>query len=117
MSILMFEKQLIGNLKKTLKEGERLVVRRQQCMGCHHVLALQIASELDRQSQADYYVVRDCMWIAGEPQLLYKKERWFGNPLRCPVCGRQGKLPMDKPLSWELMQETKEKRNALQNSN
>ncbi len=113
MGLLTFEDQIIGSKQKALKEGEKITIRRQQCMGCHTVLALQIGIELDMQSQADYYVVRDCIWLKGEPHLMYDKKRWFGNFVMCPVCQREGKLPMDKPLNWELMQETKEVKNAV----
>ncbi len=112
MGILNFEKLIVGELEKHLHKGEKLTIRRQQCIGCKNVLALQIANELDKQSQAVYYVVKDCQWIKGEPELIYDKKRWFGNFVKCPVCKREGKLPMDKPLNWELIQETKEKRNA-----
>lgn len=113
MGLLTFEDQIIGSKRKALKEGEKLTTRRQHCMGCHNVLAYQFASELDAQSKADYYVVRDCIWLKGEPHLMYDKTRWFGNFVKCPVCGREGKLPMDKPLNWELMQESKEGVNAI----
>jgi hypothetical protein len=63
----------------------------------------------------EYYVAKDCIWLKGEPHLMYIKERWFGNFLRCPVCGREGRLPMDIPLSWDNMQEKKEIQNAVHN--
>ncbi len=112
MGLLAFEKQLLGHWEEQLKEGEKFTIRRHQCMRCDNVLALQLGRTLDEQSQADYYVVNGCIWTRGEPDLLYEKKRWFGNFVVCPVCGREGKLPMDKPLNWELMQETKEGRNA-----
>ena len=106
-------KILLINWKDKLKEGEKLTIRKQQCMGCHSVLALQIVNELDKQSQAAYYVVKDCVWLKGEPHFSYEEKCWFGNFIKCPVCGREGKFPIDKPLSWELMQESKEGRNAV----
>jgi len=117
VGLLIFEDQIIGSKQEALNEGERLTIRRQQCgngagVGCNNVLALQISTDLNHQSQADYYVVRDCIWESGEPHLLYDKTRWFGNFVRCPVCGRTGKLPMDKPLNWELI-ESKEVNNAI----
>lgn len=112
MGLLAFEDEIIGSKENVLKEGEKITTRRQQCRGCHNVLALQIATNLDKQSEADYYVVRDCIWLKGEPHLLYDKVCWFGNFAKCPVCGRKGKLPMDIPLNWELMQKTKEVKNV-----
>lgn len=118
MGLLTFEHQILGNWQASLKEGEKFTIRRQQCgdgkdTGCNHVLAFQFATNLNEQSQADYYVVDSCVWLEGEPHLLYRKERWFGNFVRCPVCGREGKLPMDKPLNWELMQESREVKNGV----
>lgn len=106
MSILFFEKQVIGKGKRPR------IVRRQHCGKCHNVLALQLTDKIDHQREADYYVAKDCVWAKGEPHLLYSKERWFGNTIRCPVCGSQVTLPIDKPLSYERMQEAKEIRNA-----
>ena len=109
MALLTFEKQLLGNWKNELKEGEKFTIRRNQCgngegIGCNNVLAWQFAKHLNKQSQADYYVAHGCTWQKGEPRIIYKKERWFGNYIQCPVCGREGKLPMDKPLNWELIE-------------
>ncbi len=112
MGLLTFEKQVLGNWEASLKEGEKFTVLRQQCKRCRNVLALQLGRNLDEQSQATYYVVSGCIWTKGQPDLLYEKRRWFGNFVKCPVCGIEGKLPMDKPLNWELMQESKESRNA-----
>lgn len=105
MSLLQFEKSIVGHKQKTLKQGQRLTVRRHQCRKCNSVLALQISmSALDKQSDAEYYVVREAIWVKDEPLLMYDKARWFGNHIKCPVCGREGKLPLDKPLNWENMQ-------------
>ncbi|KKM27626.1 hypothetical protein LCGC14_1572820 [marine sediment metagenome] len=118
MGLLIFEDQIFGNKQKALKEGEKLTIRRQHCgngagVGCNSVLALQIATDLNHQSQSEYYVVRDCIWLSGEPHLMYDKKRWFGNFVRCPICGRRGKLPIDKPLNWELIEQPKEVFDAV----
>ena len=110
MSIYQFEKSLIKGSERNLKKGDRLTVRRQQCLGCRSILALEITNNIG--FGGDYYVVKDAIMAAGELQLLYTKERWFGNHIRCPACGREGKLPMDKPLNWESMQKTREGKNA-----
>lgn len=101
MSLLQFEQSIV--------QGERpRFIRRQHCMTCHSVLALQVADKLDRQKEADYYLVKECLWIACEPHLLYENRRWFGNWVKCPVCGREGKLPIDKPIAWEMISMPKE---------
>ncbi len=53
--------------------------------------------------------------VKGEHYLLYRKERWFGNKVTCPVCGSTGKLPIDEPLSYDLMKESREGRNDNRN--
>lgn len=110
MSIYQFEKSLIESKKRSLKKGDRLTVRRQQCVRCNNILALEITENLGYGG--DCYVAMDCIMMAGELKMLYKKERWFGNYIRCPVCGLEGNLPMDKPLNWENMQKTREGVNA-----
>lgn len=111
MGLLTFEDQVLGNWKGSLKEGEKFTIRRQQCTKCNNVLALQLGKHLNQQSQSDYYVAKDCVWIKGEAHLMYDKKRWFGNFIRCPVCKQEGNLPMDKPLNWELI-ESKEGKNV-----
>lgn len=110
MSLLQFEETVIGDRRKALPENGRLTIRRQQCVHCHSVLALEITDKIG--FGGEYYVANDAIWLVGEPHLLYKKERWFGNFIRCPVCGIEGRLPMDKPLSWENMQKSREGINA-----
>ena len=117
MSLLMAEKQILDTRKSNLKKGEKITVRRQQCLGCNRVLAFQVGSNLDEQSKAEYYVVKDCLWIKGEPLLLYNEERWFGNFVMCPVCNRSGKLPMDKPYNWEMIKTSNEERHNAVPSN
>jgi len=114
-SIYLFEKSILDNARKNLKEGEKITIRRQQCakyitpdMQCGMVLALQIGDNLDEQRQSEYYVVNGGIEMSGELMLTYKKERWFGNHVRCPACGNEGKLPMDKPLNWDLMSRSRE---------
>jgi hypothetical protein len=106
-----FEDQIIGPKEKALQEGQRLTVRRQQCQRCSSVLALEITYDMGHGG--DYYVARDALIIKGETRIMYDKKRWFGNFIKCPVCGLEGRLPQDKPLNWENMQKTKETRNAI----
>lgn len=117
MSLLMAEKQILDKRSLTLKQGEKITVRRQQCLGCNRVLAFQVGSNLDEQSKAEYYVIKDCLWVQNEPLLLYKQEKWFGNYVICPVCGRTGRLPMDKPYNWEMIEKSnKERKDALRSN-
>lgn len=110
MNFYQFEESIVGDKQKTLQKGERLTIRRQQCMSCSNVLALEITTKVG--FGGDYYVAKDCVWLVGEPHLLYDKMRWFGNYIRCPVCGNEGRLPMDKPLNWDTMQKTREGKNV-----
>ncbi len=115
MSLFQFEESLIGNKQSGLKMGERLTIRRQQCRKCNHVLALELAMSGELGHGGDHYVVDGCAWLEGEPHLTYKKKRWFGNFVRCPVCGSEGRLPIDKPLAWEQMQQRKDQ-HAVQSN-
>ncbi len=114
MGLYQLEKTIIGDKQKALTPGtgKRLTIRRQQCKRCNSVLALEITDKPG--FGGDYYVAKDCIWLMGEPHILYDKERWFGNFIRCPVCGIEGRLPMDKPLNWEAMQHSREVTNAIQ---
>ncbi len=113
MSLLTFEKSIVDKHQNKMKQGDKLIIRRQQCMGCKHVLALEITDKMGYGGE--YYVAKDCAWLKGEPQIMYDKERWFGNHIRCPVCGLEGKLPMDIPLNWDTMQKREEIQNAVHN--
>lgn len=110
MSLYQFENTVIGNAKKTLKPGQRLTIRRQQCVKCSSILALEITDKPGHGG--DYYVAKSGLWIKGEFRILYDKERWFGKRLMCPRCGRIGNLPMDKPLNLENMEKTREGKDA-----
>ena len=70
------------------------------------VLAVEVTDKMG--FGGEYYKTVDCMIVKGAPEPLLCKERWFGNRVRCPVCGVEGRLPMDKPLSWEEMENQKQ---------
>jgi len=78
------------------KKGFPSTIRRQHCINCMTVLAIDMDGV--------------CEWI--DEKGLWRTGRWFGNKTKCPKCGLEGNLPMDKPLSWEAMQENKEKENG-----
>lgn len=103
MSVLMFESQVVNDAQK---HKGHILIRKQNCVGCHKVLAMEITDKLGRRG--DYYVVKDALRSAFGTDLLYGKEVWFGNPVKCPNCGMEGKLPMDKPLNAELIAKPKE---------
>ena len=94
MKALRKEKEVIG------KGGKPKIIRRQHCINCDTVLALEITDKLG--FGGDYWWIKDGIWIAG---------RWFGNQIKCPVCGLEGKLPMDKPLSYESIVNKEQKEN------
>ena len=89
--------------------------REQHCMGCRTVLAMQLTDNLEDTHAGEHWVAKEAIWLKGEQHVLYAKERWYGNMIICPVCHRQGVLPIDKPYNWELIQTAKEERYAVQN--
>ncbi|MEE8472952.1 MAG: hypothetical protein V3S82_07270 [Dehalococcoidia bacterium] len=88
-------------------EQERLIigtgrkprtVRRQHCFRCDTVLALEITDRIG--FGGEYWWVKNGVWA---------QERWFGNRVKCPGCGLEGNLPMDKPLSFERMEANRDR--------
>ena len=94
MGLLQAEKQIIGSTSPGTRPR---VIRRQHCIGCGLVLALEITDKLG--FGGEYW------WRKGD---IWLRERWFGNRVRCSGCGLEGPLPMDKPLSYESMVTNKE---------
>lgn len=95
-------KDLFGKEKQVTGPGKRpLIVRRQQCKGCDTVLAIEITDKLGFRAFSEYYWLK---YTAGV--VLWVKERWYGNRIKCPVCGLEGNLPMDKPLSAEQIEKS-----------
>jgi len=90
-------------------------MREQHCMTCRNVLAIELTDKFGSLYAGEWYVVKQCIVLANEPHLYYEKKRWYGNRVKCPVCGREGRLPIDKPYNWELIQKSKEERNANRN--
>lgn len=103
----LFENQIVDEARK--QKGHTLI-RKQHCMTCHKVLAIEITDKLGARGK--YYVVKDCLRIKGMTDFLYEQEVWFGNFVKCLNCGREGRLPMDKPLSAENISKPKEASNA-----
>lgn len=104
MSLLLFEHQAVEDAQR---HKGHILIRKQHCIECNKVLAMEITDKLGRRGE--YYVLKDALHYKGlEPDFLYGKEVWFGNWIKCLNCGREGKLPMDKPLNAELIAEPKE---------
>ena len=82
------------------------IIRKQNCMGCNKVLAVEITDKLGQRGE--YWVVKDALHFKTGTDFLYGKEVWFGNFVRCLNCGREGRLPMDKPLNAEQIAQPKE---------
>ena len=89
-------------------------LREQHCFTCRLVLAMELTDKFGSTYDGEWWVVKDAVWIKGELIFLYGKEKWYGNFITCPNCRRQGHLPIDKPYNWELIQQSKEGRNAVQ---
>ena len=104
-----FIRDIIG--KDPLKKPK--YVRRHHCKSvrCHlrTVLAYQLTNDLE-SNQGEFYQVNGCEWLLGEPRLIYEKKFWFGNTVRCPVCGTWTKLLVDKPIAWEQIEKSQEER-------
>ena len=88
------------------KHKGHIIIRKQNCVMCGSVLAVEITDKLGRRG--DYWVVKDAIRFPVGMDLLYGKEVWFGNRVKCPVCGLEGRLPMDKPLNADQMSLPKE---------
>ena len=105
--MLLFEHQIVDSTKRT--KG-KVLIRKQNCLGCNKVLAMEITNKLG--DRGEYYVVADSIRFRGSVDFLFKKEVWFGNLIVCPNCRRIGRLPMDKPLAAEEIAKPKEVKNA-----
>lgn len=103
MTFNIFEHQIIDSAKR---QKGHLIIREQRCLKCSKTLAIEITDKLG--ARGEYWVVKDSIHSPYGCDFLFGKEVWFGNTIRCPNCGRVGKLPMDKPLSAEEMAKPKE---------
>lgn len=110
MGLAIFENDIIDMARK---HKGHIITRRQHCSGCGKTLAIEITDKLG--ARGEYWVAKDALWTPFGSDLLYEKKVWFGNYIKCPNCGREGKLPMDKPLSAENMEKTEEALNAKRN--
>lgn len=85
-------------------------IRRHHCNSprCHMrtVLAYQLTDDLETAA-GEFFQVKDCIWVLEQPRLLYEKKKWFGNTVRCPVCGTVTKLLVDQPIAWEQIEAPK----------
>ena len=99
-----------------LYRGKVKVIRTQRCMGCNRPLAFEVSDKLG--FEGEYWIVASSIYAKGIREHYFKRcGRWFGNSLKCPSCGRTGKLPMDKPLNWESMQQKNKEGNNAVSSN
>lgn len=105
--MLLFLHQI---LDATKRHKGHILIRKQNCMGCNSVLAVEITDKLG--SRGEYWVAKDALRFKTGIDLLYEKEVWFGNYIKCLKCGRSGRLPMDKPLNAENIAQPKEVVNA-----
>lgn len=72
-------------------------VRHIQCTNCmvNHKRVTELATEAgDKGTQADEWwsIKEDGSWVKG---------KWWGNHYKCPKCGQEGNLPIDKPMMEE----------------
>ena len=103
----IFENQIIDS---TRKHKGHILIRKQHCLGCDKTLAIEITDKLGKRGE--YWVAKSALKSPYGCDLLYSQEVWFGNLIRCPNCGRTGRLPMDKPLAAEEIAKPKEVINA-----
>ena len=108
---------MLLTLDQVLSDAQRhkghILIRKQNCVRCLSVLAVEINDKLG--SQGEYYVVKDAIRFKTGIDLFYGKEKWFGNFVRCPICRLEGRLPMDKPLNADQIALPKEVKNGNQN--
>lgn len=105
--LLVFKDDILDSARK---QKGHILIRQQHCLTCNQTLAIEITNKLG--ARGEYWVVKDALWTKFGCDFLYKKEVWFGNLVKCPNCGRVGRLPMDKPLSAENIASKKEVNNA-----
>lgn len=105
--ILLFENQILDNARS---HRGHILIRKQHCVRCHKVLAIEITDKLG--ARGEYHVVKDSLQSPFGIDFLFGKEVWFGNFVRCLNCGLEGRLPMDKPLSAENIAKPKEVKNG-----
>jgi transcription elongation factor Elf1 len=74
--------------KKGTKHVPKLI-RRIHCVKCNTVIAEEVT---DKHNQTAYE------WRSITPEGIWITGRWWGNHFKCPVCGAEGNLPIDKPL-------------------
>ena len=101
-------------LQQARKEKGHIIIRQQRCIGCHSTLAVEITDKLG--SRGEYWVIKDFIKTKFGTDLLYGKEVWFGNTIKCFNCGRVGTLPIDKPLTAEQQQLPKEIKDGTANN-
>ncbi len=103
MSLLCFKNQILDDARR---HKGHILIREQKCMGCNETLAVEITDKLGHRGEC--WVAKDKLRTRFGTDLLYSKETWFGNFIKCFKCGREGRLPMDKPLSAENIAKPKE---------
>lgn len=113
-----FEQRVIREKSKVSKPGTRITIRRQECESCRKLFGENKATVLAYEFTenpgfgGEYYVITGGLWVKGEFHPTYKRGRWFGNYVVCPVCKNTGRLPMDKPLNWDAMMISRGGKNA-----
>jgi len=110
MTVLLFEHQVLNDAQK---HKGHILIREQKCLSCDKKLAFEITDKLG--ARGEYWVLKDALYSPYGVDFLYKKEVWFGNYLKCLNCGREGKLPMDKPLNAENVAMPKEELKNARN--
>lgn len=97
------------------KHRGHIIIRKQHCLTCSTVLAVEITDKLGRRGK--YWVAKSALWTPYGMDILYDEEVWFGNLVKCFKCGRQGRLPGDKPLNAEAIALPKEIKDGNKNQN
>lgn len=109
---MVFRNDIIDSARK---HKGHILIREQHCFGCAMTLAIEITDKLGQRGE--YWVVKDCLRTRYGVDFLYGKEVWFGNFIKCPNCRREGKLPMDKPLSAENIENKPEPKEVTNGKN
>lgn len=75
---------------KPRTKGVPTTIRTIRCFKCDEPLAKEASDSLTKTAYEWWFVTPSGLWCKG---------RWWGNAFKCPKCGAEGKLPIDKPLS------------------
>ena len=79
--------------KELKRGGTPRRVRRVWCLTCRQ----QYGTRTELAKEAGDVGERADEWWSVKPDGTWVNGKWWGNQFKCPTCGQEGRLPMDKP--------------------